>query len=179
MQRRVLSTRGRRLPIRRSDPDVPSFRLAGEKPPCHRHAKRIQRRFSLLRMLSSGVEIPQRTCTWSRRFCWPDSVAPTGSSWPNNVEYPSSRPLPRAPRQVAFTEELRPANPTDFEDLWKPIENRLGPAIGAVEAGTLFDEPSQLETMRECLALHLARSNTMERVGRVARDQAMASRSRS
>ncbi len=91
-----------------------------------------------------------------------------------NVEHPTSRPLLRSPRQVAFTEELNPMSPTDFEGLWKPIEDRLGPAIDAVEAGTIFEAPTHLETMRECLALHWARSNTMERVARVARDHALA-----
>jgi uncharacterized protein DUF4238 len=45
------------------------------------------------------------------------------------------------------------------ERLWKPTEDRLGAAITAARDRRLHDCPDHVETIKDCLALHLVRSH--------------------
>ena len=71
--------------------------------------------------------------------------------------------------------DLKPANPIDFEGIWQRAETAFPSVVAAIEAGTIHSEPELLDALRDCLAVHFARSNTIERVARAARDPVIAS----
>lgn len=85
-----------------------------------------------------------------------------------NVLHPDTPPKLKSPAGVAYTTELKPVNPIEFEELWHPMENRFPDAVAAVKDRTILDRPDLLNVLRDCVAVHLARSNTMDRVARAA-----------
>jgi hypothetical protein len=65
------------------------------------------------------------------------------------------------PKGVCYSTDIDQADPVGSEQLWKTVEDRLPEALDAVEAGTVLKDPGLSNVLRECLALHWARSRTL------------------
>ncbi len=91
-----------------------------------------------------------------------------------DVRHPDKPPRPKAPAAVGYRNDLRPANPEGFERTWQPMESRFPAAMEAVVNGSVLDDESLLGVLRDCLAVHFARSNTIERFARSAREPLLA-----
>jgi hypothetical protein len=59
------------------------------------------------------------------------------------------------------------------ELLWKTVEDQLDPAIRAARAGRLHDHDSQVETIKDAIALHLVRSHRYLQVHRTIIEQSI------
>jgi hypothetical protein len=57
------------------------------------------------------------------------------------------------------------------EELWHGVENKLGPAIRAVEAGVLHQENAHLDAIKDAIALHFVRSPVYRRVHETSFEQ--------
>jgi len=66
------------------------------------------------------------------------------------------------------------AAPKEAEDVWNSVESRLPLALAAIDAGTLLEQPRQVTTTRDAVALHLIRSYGVEWTAKVAADRAAA-----
>lgn len=64
------------------------------------------------------------------------------------------------PGGVCWIPRLRPADPVAFEAQWRPIEDRMPSAYEALERREELDEHLS-DLLRQCLAVHLARSLTI------------------
>jgi hypothetical protein len=84
------------------------------------------------------------------------------------VQYPERPPRQKGPGAVCYSRDLKPDDPFAFEALWQPVENRVGEAIDAVENGTVFSDERLVDILRGCLAVHFARSLSLEQVVRSA-----------
>jgi Protein of unknown function (DUF4238) len=81
-----------------------------------------------------------------------------------NVQHPDHSSPPRTPNQVFYRMDLCPQNPDEFEALWQRMEYALPDALGAVDDRTILADDRQIEVLRDCLAVHFARSNTIEHI---------------
>lgn len=94
-----------------------------------------------------------------RRFCDGRGLMST-----LNPQRPSERMKLKAPGAVCFTKDLKPKDPFAFEELWKSVEDVVGEALQAVDDGTIFSDERLTGLLRQCLALHFARSLTILRM---------------
>jgi len=89
-----------------------------------------------------------------RRFC-----DQTGNLTAYRVD--SGRSKRVGPAGVGYVDDLDPVNPFAFEQRWKAVEDRLPEALVAVEEGSIFDSTSLVDLLRDCLAMHWARSHNL------------------
>jgi hypothetical protein len=68
------------------------------------------------------------------------------------------------PDGVFRTARLHPDDPSLFEARWKEVEDSLPAALAAVDDGTLLGRPDLLVVVRQCVAIHMARSGDLLRV---------------
>ena len=68
----------------------------------------------------------------------------------------------RHPGGVGYIEDYIRDEPEVAEEHWQQVENRLPAAFDALDDGTALDDPAVVETLRDCLALHWARSRTLK-----------------
>ena len=64
------------------------------------------------------------------------------------------------PGGVCWVSTIRPNDPVAFEGYWKRVEDHLPKALEAIKARVVLDERLS-SLLRECLAIHLARSKTL------------------
>jgi hypothetical protein len=74
------------------------------------------------------------------------------------VPWRGRKPKRIGPEGFGYTDRLAPTDPEAFEAVWKGVEDRLGAAIDAVEAGNVLGDATHEQTVRDCLAMHWARS---------------------
>jgi hypothetical protein len=93
-----------------------------------------------------------------RQFC-----NATGELRVFDLMHPSRSPKLKGPRKVCFLSDsdINPPDPLSFEELWGGVETDVPPALVAMRNGILHDDAKSLETLRNCLALHWARSQTL------------------
>jgi hypothetical protein len=91
-----------------------------------------------------------------------------------DVKHPDTRPRLRTTTAVGYRNDLRPENPDEFEGYWHPMENAFSKAMGAVKDGSILEHEQLVEVLRDCLAVHFARSNRIERITRESREPALA-----
>ncbi len=77
-------------------------------------------------------------------------------------EFGSGRPQRRKPTTCMYSQQFISAAPRAAEKLWQTVEAKLPAALEAVEAGTIMKNPLHVSTVKECIALHLARSKAMQ-----------------
>ena len=75
---------------------------------------------------------------------------------------------PIGPDGVCWEERIHPDDAQAFEDVWKAGEDRLPEALAAIESRTILADGPLMDILRECLAVHLARSNVLIRVDDLA-----------
>jgi hypothetical protein len=91
-----------------------------------------------------------------------------------DVKYQDQRPRLRTTGGVGYRNDLRPGNPDAFERTWQPMESSFPESMDAVLNGTVLDDERLLDVLRDCLAVHFARSNTIERFAWSAREPLLA-----
>ena len=62
---------------------------------------------------------------------------------------------------MGFTTMVHPVDPAGFEAVWRQIEDRLPAAFDKVEAGTAVTDPVTVDLLRNCLAVHMARTKDL------------------
>jgi hypothetical protein len=70
----------------------------------------------------------------------------------------SRRTKPLGPAGLAYVQDLNPVDPIGFEQQWKAVEDRLPEALVAVDDGSIFASRRLVDLLRDCLAMHWARS---------------------
>ncbi len=68
------------------------------------------------------------------------------------------------PDGLCWTRSLSPQNPETFEAVWKKTEDRLPELLNAVESQAVLGDQKLVDLLRDCLAVHWARSNTLPRL---------------
>ena len=68
------------------------------------------------------------------------------------------------PDGVFRTARLHPDDPSLFEARWKDVEDSLPAALAAVDDGTVLAKPDLVVVLRQCIAIHMARSGDLLRV---------------
>ena len=91
-----------------------------------------------------------------------------------DVKHPNTRGRLRTTTAVGYRNDLHPENPVEFEGYWQPMETAFPEAMEAVRNGTVLDDDRLVDVLRDCLAVHFARSNTIERITRAIREPALA-----
>jgi Protein of unknown function (DUF4238) len=72
-----------------------------------------------------------------------------------------------SPAAVGYVEDyIRAEDSIEAERRWQAMEDRLPDALAAVDAGSLFELPTHVDTIRECMAVHWGRSRTVQEVDR-------------
>lgn len=89
-----------------------------------------------------------------RRFC-----GPTNEMTALRLPYRSVRP--KGPGGVAFFRGPDTQEAREFEAHWQSIETDLPLAFAAVDDGTIFQHEDLVALLHECLAMHMARSQTI------------------
>src|SRR5664280_245607 len=92
-----------------------------------------------------------------RRFCDPRNLMTRCS-----VDYMSLKTV--GPDGMARSSRLHPVDPGLFESRWKAVEDSMPHVLEAIDRGTILADAALLDVLRECLAIHLARSNVLLRV---------------
>jgi hypothetical protein len=67
----------------------------------------------------------------------------------------------RSPTSCMYMPNFISAAPAEAEQLWGSIENRLPDALAALDAGTILSKADCIATIKDCLAMHVARSKGM------------------
>ncbi|MDQ6884552.1 MAG: DUF4238 domain-containing protein [Candidatus Dormibacteraeota bacterium] len=80
----------------------------------------------------------------------------------------------RNPASCMYKRGYISANPKEAEELWGTVERRLPPALAALDAGTLFQNQNDVNAIKDCIALHFARSFGLLWTRRTALDRAEA-----
>jgi hypothetical protein len=91
-----------------------------------------------------------------------------------DIVHPSSRPRLRTTAAVGYRSDLKPENPDEFEAFWQPMERSFPEAMDAVKDQTVLGNDRLMAVLRDCLVVHFARSNTIERVLRSSREPILA-----
>jgi len=68
------------------------------------------------------------------------------------------RSKPRGVKGCGAIDDFVPAASASAERLWQQVENRLGAAIDAAEAGTVFGSAEHMDVITDAVALHFMRS---------------------
>ncbi len=63
---------------------------------------------------------------------------------------------------VGYVDDLHPGDPDAFEAFWRRIEDDLPAALEAAMSHTITSQPELQDLLRDCLAMHLARSWTLK-----------------
>lgn len=79
-----------------------------------------------------------------------------------NVRYGTERLRP--PAAVGYVMDYLTAAASQAEQYWGEVENRLPAALAVVDDETVFEHTEHVETLKDCLALHLARSRTFRAI---------------
>jgi hypothetical protein len=87
-----------------------------------------------------------------RRFTDPTTKKLAGYHLASRREYDKS------PRSVGRVEQFVKYEPEAAEAEWQTIETRLRDAFKAVDDGSIFSQPDHIEAIKDCIALHWARS---------------------
>ena len=108
----------------------------------------------------------------------PQTVRPTDRH-AADLEAKSIRPGARVGREVTtggagYVENYVRVASRSVEALWQTVETRLGDAITACLSGSVFDEPRHVETVKDALALHFARSLAVKQIHEDAVRKAIA-----
>lgn len=90
----------------------------------------------------------------------------------SNVAYPDSGWRRQSPAAVAYVKHFVRADAEEVEQVWSKVESRLALAFEDVDRGGSVESGGATEeALRDCLALHWARSKRVrERVGRAWED---------
>jgi hypothetical protein len=99
--------------------------------------------------VSGGLHVVSRVIL--RRFCNDANLLTR-----LNVQYRATRLT--GPDGFGREPRLHPANTGAFEAKWKDVEDRLPEALRALDDGRLLAEPDALLAIKDCLAVHMARS---------------------
>jgi hypothetical protein len=75
---------------------------------------------------------------------------------------------PIGPDGVCWESRIYPRDVQAFENVWKASEDRLREAFDAIESRTILANGRLMDILRDCLAIHLARSNVLMRVDDLA-----------
>ncbi len=75
------------------------------------------------------------------------------------------------PARVGFVNYFIRNEPEASERRWSEVENRLPDVFGALDAGTLLNEPELVDITKRCIALHAARSLTFQGVYELSRQR--------
>jgi len=78
-----------------------------------------------------------------------------------HLELDSGELEPRSPASCMYMPNFISAAPAEAEQLWSSVENRLPAALASVDDGTILDRPQHVATLKDCVALHVARSKAM------------------
>lgn len=70
----------------------------------------------------------------------------------------------KGPRGVAYVENYIVADPVGAEQMWTGVEQALPAALAVLDAGPPFDDQDSVAAVKECIALHWARSLTMQAI---------------
>jgi hypothetical protein len=72
---------------------------------------------------------------------------------------PWRREYDNPPSRVGRVKKYIKYDPQMYEDYWNAeVENHLPTAFAAVDNGTIFDHPDLVKVLKDCIALHWARS---------------------
>jgi Protein of unknown function (DUF4238) len=72
---------------------------------------------------------------------------------------PGRREYDNPPSRVGRVREYMKHEPQEHEDYWNTeVENQLPAAFAAVDDGTILDRPELVSVLKDCIALHWARS---------------------
>lgn len=93
----------------------------------------------------------------------------TGANRQNQLIWPYSlhagRESPTNPSDVGKVYDFVKVDSKRTEQEWEPVENKLRQAVADIENGTGFADPACVQTIKEVIALHYARSiETLETV---------------
>jgi hypothetical protein len=77
-----------------------------------------------------------------------------------------------SPKGTGFVKNFVSLNPGTAEALWSQVEAKLPAAFDALDDGSLLDRSDLVAVVKECIALHWARSKMMQRVHERAWDSA-------
>ena len=76
-------------------------------------------------------------------------------------EFDSGKLEPRSPATCMYMPLFISAAPAAAEQLWGSVENRLPAALAAVDDASILSRPDCIATIKDCIAMHLARSKGM------------------
>lgn len=91
-----------------------------------------------------------------------------------DIQHPDTRPRLRTTTAVGYRNDLAPENPDEFESCWQPMENAFPEVIEAVRNEKALEDDRVMGALRDCLAVHFARSNTIERFAKAIRGPLLA-----
>jgi hypothetical protein len=80
----------------------------------------------------------------------------------------------RNPARVMYQTRFISADAKGAEDLWGSVETALRPALDALDSDTLFENRKHISAVKDCMALHFARSHIMIWTRRAAMKRAAA-----
>ena len=80
----------------------------------------------------------------------------------------------RTPATCMYMPDFISAAPAEAERLWGLVESKLPEALDAVDDGSILNSPSAIATLKDCLAVHVARSKAMAWTRGVALQRAAA-----
>jgi hypothetical protein len=75
-------------------------------------------------------------------------------------------------KRTGFVKDFVSLDPGTAEALWSQVEAKLPSAFDALDDGSLLDRPELVAVVKDCIALHWARSKMMQRVHERAWDSA-------
>jgi hypothetical protein len=103
----------------------------------------------------------------SRRFAAPAGPDQAELICRLNVHHPAAAPRLVGPDGVGRTDHFLPVAARSAETYWKTeVEDQLHDALRATEAGTLFENLGHVQTIKDAVALHFARSRQLTAVHR-------------
>jgi len=95
-----------------------------------------------------------------RRFVDPATGMLTGYHLASQRDY-----YPKSPKSVGWVEGFIRHQPRTHEDYWKAeVEDHLHDAFRAVDDRSIFSKPRQIRVLKDCIALHWARSKSYQEV---------------
>jgi hypothetical protein len=111
-------------------------------------------------MLNNAVhEIHVVSQVLLRRFINPATQMLTG------YHLASQRDYSKSPRSVGWVDGFIKYQPQVHEDYWKAeVEDHLHDAFQAVDDRSIFSKPRQIQVLKDCIALHWARSKSYQEI---------------